>query len=96
LTEASQQPVVPFTVTREDIAVFPTMTEVPAGWRLRVTITTDDTPHLLPTAAQFPKLLGGIYQVQRDAAAASLLTVPLAPVTAFGVPCGATCSPTGP
>jgi hypothetical protein len=96
LTQASQQPVVPFTVTREDIAVFPTMTEVPAGWRLRVTITTDDTPHLLPTAAQFPKLLGGIYQVQRDRAAASLLTVPLAPVTAFGVPCGSTCSATGP
>ncbi|HEY6427036.1 MAG TPA: CocE/NonD family hydrolase, partial [Acidimicrobiales bacterium] len=31
LTAASQQPVVPGTVTREDIAVYPTMTEVPAG-----------------------------------------------------------------
>ena len=96
LTQASQQPVVPFAVTREDIAVYPTMTEVPAGWRLRVTITTDETPHLFPTAVQFPKLLGGIYQVQRDAGAPSLLTVPLAPVSAFDVPCGATCSATGP
>jgi putative CocE/NonD family hydrolase len=96
LTAASQQPVTPFTVTREDIAVYPTMTEVPAGWRLRVTITTDETPHLFPTAVQFPKLLGGVYQVQRNAAAASLLTVPLASPSAFALPCGPTCSAAGP
>ncbi len=53
--------------TREDIAVFPTMTELPAGWRLRVTLTTADTPHLFPTATQLPKPVGGIYQVQRSA-----------------------------
>ena len=96
LTQASQQPVVPGQVTREDIAVFPTMTELPAGWRLRVTITTGDTPHLFPTAAQLPHLLGGIYQVERSAAAASALTVPLAPASAFDVPCGSLCSPAGP
>lgn len=96
LTQASQQPVVPGQVTRDDIAVFPTMTELPAGWRLRVTVTTSDTPHLFPSAAQVPNLLGGIYQVQRVASAASVLTVPIAPASAFDVPCGSLCSPAGP
>jgi hypothetical protein len=96
LTAASQQPVVPGTVTREDIAVYPTMTEVPAGWRLRVTITTADTPHLIPAAIDVPRLLGGVYQVQRSVGQASVLNVPLAPVAAFGTPCGALCSPAGP
>jgi uncharacterized protein len=96
LTAASQDPVVPGAVTREDIQVFPTMTEIPAGWRLRVTITTADTPHLFPAATDVPRLLGGIYQVQRSAGQASVLNVPLAPLTAFTAPCGALCSPSGP
>lgn len=96
LTAASLQPVVRGQLTREDIAVYPTMAELPTGWRLRVTVTTSDTPHLFPTAAQLPNLAGGIYQVQRDAAAASQLTVPMAPVSAFSVPCGSICSPAGP
>ncbi len=50
-------------VTREDIAVNPAMTEPPAGSRLRVTLTTSDTPHLFPTETQLPNLLGGFYQV---------------------------------
>jgi len=57
-----------------------------------VTITTGDTPHLFPTLAQVPHLVGGIYQVQRNAGAASELTVPVAPVSAFGVPWGSICS----
>ncbi len=96
LTEASQQPVVPGQLTREDIAVFPTMTELPAGWRLRVTITTADTPHLFPTATQLPRLVGGTYQVERSSAAASSITVPLAPASAFDLPCGSLCSAAGP
>ena len=96
LTQASQQPLVPGQVTRQDIAVFPTMAELPAGWRLRVTITTSETPHLFPTAAQLPNMVGGIYQVQRKPGAASVLTVPLAPTSAFDVPCGSLCSPAGP
>jgi hypothetical protein len=96
LTQASQQPVVPGRVTRDDIEVFPTFAELPAGWRLRVTVTTGDTPHLLPTAAQLPHLLGGVYQVQRHAGAASLLNVALAPASAFSAPCGALCSVAGP
>jgi hypothetical protein len=96
LTQASAQPVVPGQVTRQDIQVFPTMTELPAGWRLRVTITTGDTPHLYPSVAQAPHLFGGIYDVQRQAGAASVLNVPLAPLASFGTSCGAICSPQGP
>jgi hypothetical protein len=96
LTQASAQPVVPGQVTREDIQVFPTMTELPAGWRLRVTVTTGDTPHLYPSLTQAPHLFGGIYNVQRNAEEASSLTVPLAPLSAFSVPCGDVCSPQGP
>ncbi len=96
LTQTSQQPLVPGQVTRQDIAIFPTMAELPAGWRLRVTITTSETPHLFPTAAQLPHMVGGIYQVQRKAGAASALTVPVAPASAFDVPCGSLCSPAGP
>ena len=59
-------------------------------------ITTGDTPHLFPTVAQLPGLIGGIYQVQRNSGAASSLTVPLAPATAFAVPCGAVCTAAGP
>jgi uncharacterized protein len=96
LTQASESPIVAGQVTRQDIAIFPTMAELPAGWRLRVTITTGDTPHLFPKVAQVPNLVGGIYQVQRNAGAASSLTVPLAPASAFSVPCGSICSAAGP
>ncbi len=96
LTQQSAAPVVPGQITREDIAVYPTMTEVPAGWRLRVTVTTGDSPHLLPSVAQVPHLFGGIYDVQRGAGAASVLRVPLAPLSSFGAACGDVCSPQGP
>ncbi|HWF14961.1 MAG TPA: CocE/NonD family hydrolase [Acidimicrobiales bacterium] len=96
LTQQSAAAVVPGQLTRQDIAVYPTMTEVPVGWRLRVTVTTGDTPHLLPSLAQAPKLFGGLYDVQRAAGAASVLRVPLAPLASFGVACGDVCSPQGP
>ena len=85
-------------MTRYDIAVFPTFAAIPAGWRLRVTLTTADTPHLEPSAApRAPHLVGGVYQVERNAAAASYLNVPLAPApSAFSAPCGALCSAGGP
>ena len=96
LTQASEQPIVPGQVTRQDIAIFPTMAELPTDWRLRVSITTGDTPHLCPTLAQLPHMIGGIYQVQRNAGAASELTVPVAPASAFDIPCGSICSAAGP
>jgi predicted acyl esterase len=74
-TAASQRPVPPGALTRYDIEVFPTFATIPAGWRLRVTITTADTPHLEPTIAQLPSLVGGVYQVSLGR---SFLNVPLA------------------
>ena len=50
-------------------------------------------PHRWP---RLPNLFGGIYQVQRNAGAASVLTVPLAPASAFDAPCGVLCSAAGP
>jgi hypothetical protein len=96
LTEASLAPIVPGQVVKQDIQIFPTFAQIPAGWRLRVTLTTSETPHLIPTVAQTPGLIGGIYQIQRSAKAASVLNLPLAPVSAFWVPCGALCSLAGP
>lgn len=92
-TAGSVEPVVPGAVTRYDIQVFPTFAEVPAGWSIRVTITTSDTPQLAPALAQMPALVGGVYRVQRHAGAASFLNVPLAPASAFSTPCTAVCSP---
>jgi putative CocE/NonD family hydrolase len=91
-TRASVEPVVPGRIETDDIEVFPTFAEIPAGWRLRVTVTTSDTPHLVPTLSQLPHLVGGIYQIERTASAPSYANLPLAPVTAFPVPCGQTCS----
>jgi hypothetical protein len=96
LTTASHRFITPGQVTRQDIQIFPTFAALPAGWRLRVTITTAETPHLLATAAQLPHLLGGIYHVQHNAQAASVLNIPLAPASAFTTPCGALCSAAGP
>ncbi len=96
LTGATLAPIVPDQVTRQDIQVFPTTALIPAGWRLRVTISTGDTPHLAPTLAQLPHLLGGVYEVERHAGAASFINVPLAPPSSFFVPCQALCSANGP
>ena len=96
LTQASESPIVAGQVTRQDIAIFPTMAELPAGWRLRVTITTGDTPHLFPTLTQVPNLVGGIYQVQRNAGARLVADRALGAGSAFNVPCGSVCSAAGP
>jgi len=72
------KPVTPGQVTRYDIEIFPTLAELEPGHRLRLTLTTSDSPHLLPAVGQATKLAGGIYEVQRNAKAASYLEVPLA------------------
>jgi len=96
LTAGSRQLLSPGTLTRQDIEVFPTFALIPAGWRLRVTLTTAETPHLLATVAQLPALVGGLYQIQRHDGAASFLNVPLAPASAYDAPCGSMCSAAGP
>lgn len=87
-TRAAAQPVVPGEMTRYDIEVFPMFATLPAGHRLRLTLTTADTPHLAPTAPAFLSLLGGAYEVARHAGAASFVEIPLAPAGALAQPCG--------
>lgn len=86
-TAASSEPVVPGQLTSYDIEVFPTFAQVPAGWRLRVTLSTSDTPHLVPSLKQLPHLLGGVYRVEDHAGAASFVNLPLAPASSFATPC---------
>jgi hypothetical protein len=82
-TKAAQTPITPGKVTRFDIEIFPTFDTLEPGHRLRVTIATSDFPHALATANQLPGLLGGIYEIERNATAASSVELPLAPAGAF-------------
>ncbi len=86
-TQASVKPVTTGSVTRFDVEVFPTVAMLAPGHRLRLTITTSDTPHLGPTPAQLANLVGGRYQVQRNAGAASFIELPLAPAASLAAPC---------
>jgi hypothetical protein len=86
-TQAAAAPVTTGAVTRFDVEVFPTVATLAPGHRLRLTITTSDTPHLGPTPAQLANLVGGAYQVQRNAAAASFVELPLAPASSLAAPC---------
>ena len=92
-TQASQTPVPVGKVTRFDIEVFPTFAQIAAGDRLRLTITTSDTPHLAFTPGQLANLAGGVYQVQRNSTAASFLEVPLAPQSAYTRACALCANP---
>jgi putative CocE/NonD family hydrolase len=76
-TKASQHPVVPGAVTRDDIEIFPTFATLAAGHSLRITLSTADTPHLTPNSKQLPNLLGGVYTISRGGSHASSLEVPL-------------------
>ncbi|MGH9095967.1 MAG: CocE/NonD family hydrolase C-terminal non-catalytic domain-containing protein, partial [Acidimicrobiales bacterium] len=77
--QSSARPVVPGQVTRYDLDVFPTYDTVAVGHRIRVTLSTADTPHLVPTVPELANLLGGVYTVERSPGAASAIEVPLAP-----------------
>jgi len=76
-TKAASAPVVPGKVTRYDVEVFPTFATIAPGHRIRVTVSTADFPHLMPTPPELLKLAGGRYRVQRTAGAASSVTIPL-------------------
>jgi predicted acyl esterase len=80
-TAQSQQPVPIGTVTRFDIEIRPTFADLAAGHRLRLNLATSDLPTLLPTEADAANLLGGVYQVQRNQAAASYLEALTAPAS---------------
>ena len=86
-TRASATPVDTSKVTRFDVEVFPTFAKIATGHSLRVTLTTSDTPHLGFTPDQLQNLAGGVYQVQRNADAASFVEIPTAPAGAFAQTC---------
>ncbi|MCW3014444.1 MAG: peptidase [Solirubrobacterales bacterium] len=77
-TAASKHPVVPGEVTRYDIEVFGSYQLIEPGHRIRVTILSSDTPHLLAFPPDIPNLLGGVYAIQRTAANPSRIVLPLA------------------
>ncbi len=76
-TLASARPVTPGAVTEYQIQVFPTLATIAAGDRLRLTLSTTDTPHLVPLPSQLTELAGGVYTIERTASAPSSLTVDL-------------------
>jgi hypothetical protein len=78
-TEASAKPVVPGATEEYQIQVFPTLVTLAVDDRLRVTISTTDTPHLVPIPSQLAQLVGGLYDIQRTPSAPSSLTVELDP-----------------
>ncbi len=76
-TKVFAQPVKPGAVTKYQIQIFPTLATIARGNRLRLTLSTTDTPHLTPLPEQLPELAGGIYTIDRSAAAPSSLTLEL-------------------
>jgi predicted acyl esterase len=78
-TQGSQQPVTPGQLTRYDIEVFPTYATVARGHRIRVTLSTADTPHLVPTAPALAQLTGGVYSVRISPSQGSAVELPLVP-----------------
>jgi putative CocE/NonD family hydrolase len=64
--------VVPGRMTRYDLEVFPTYATIAAGHSIRVTLSTADTPHLVPTVPTLANLTGGVYQVHIGSSAVEL------------------------
>jgi hypothetical protein len=83
-TQASSQPVVPGALTQYNIEVFPTLSTIAAGHRIRITVTTADAPHLQPSVPETAHLVGGVYTVEHGAAGLSSVELPLGSVSQPG------------
>jgi putative CocE/NonD family hydrolase len=70
--QASAVPVTPGKLTRYDLDVFPTYATIAKGHSIRVTLSTADTPHLIPTVPELAQLAGGVYQVQLGTSAVEI------------------------
>ncbi|MGH3552731.1 MAG: CocE/NonD family hydrolase [Mycobacterium sp.] len=77
-TRSAVQPVVPGEVTRYDIEIFPTAALIAPAHRLRLTLTTYDFPHLVPTKPARRALTGGSYLLRQGGPTASYILIPLA------------------
>jgi putative CocE/NonD family hydrolase len=82
-TKAAKTPVTPGQVTRYDIELRSMFATLRANHRLRLTLLSSQTPHLLPLPEDLANLSGGVYQVHRRATAPSSLQLPLADPAAF-------------
>jgi len=77
-TPAANRPVVPGELTRYDIEIFPTAALIGTDHRLRLTLTTYDFPHLVPTKPARRALIGGSYRIRQGGNAPSHIVIPLA------------------
>jgi uncharacterized protein len=77
-TRSAAQPVVPGEVTRYDIEIFPTAALIGPDHRLRLTLTTCDFPHLVPSRPARHALTGGTYRVHQGGPTPSRILIPLA------------------
>jgi len=82
-TRAAVRAVEPGEPTRYDIEIFPTAALIAPGHRLRLTLTTYDFPHLVPTGPSSQQLAGGLYRVQQGGPTPSFLLLPLADPDSF-------------
>jgi predicted acyl esterase len=76
-TLASSHPVTPGKVTKYEIEIYPTLATIGKGDRLRVTLSTVDTPHLTPLPLQLPQLTGGVYSIRYGGSTPSSLSFEL-------------------
>jgi hypothetical protein len=83
-TQASQKSVVPGRTTRFDIALLANFTQIPAGDRLQVVLTSQQPANfhttLAPTPQELANLAGGVYTIDR---APSFVNLPLTSPGAF-------------
>jgi predicted acyl esterase len=70
--------VTPGQVTEYQIEIFPSLITIPTGDRLRLTLSTTDTPHLIPIPQNLADMVGGIYSINHSAADPSSLSLDLA------------------
>ncbi len=82
-TRSAVKPVVPGELTRYDVEIFPTAVFLEPGNRLRLTVTTYDFPHLVPTKPARRALIGGSYQLHQGGPTPSHLLIPVADPNSF-------------
>lgn len=82
-TPAVNLPVVPGELTRYDIEVFPTAALIDTDHRLRLTLSTYDFPHLVPTKPARRALIGGSYRIRQGGRTASHIVIPMADPATF-------------
>lgn len=78
-TRATAEPVPTGKVTRYDIEIRPAFTQLAAGHRLRVLVSTGDSVHLVPPPTKLLQLLLGVYGIQTNSVTPSWISLPVAP-----------------